>query len=240
VRRLSLATTLAGILGVFAAAGAQQPAQLSMIATRAEASGFTSTSTYDDVVRFMREVAAASRNVRYSTYGKTVEGRDLPLAVVGSNLSDATPAAVRASGKLRVHIQGNVHAGEVDGKESAQMLLRDLAMGRHDDWLESTISLVTPILNADGNEKMSLTSRLPQHGPINGQGTRHVPRATRPMSAGMPFGRSRAPGVLLLMPSCLPAPGQSQWSNRSRVSRFTCWRRPPMTGSRSGMFWTPS
>jgi hypothetical protein len=167
-----VATTLAGVLGLFAAAGAQQPAPLSMIQTRAEASDFTSTSTYDDVVRFMREVAAASRNSRYSTYGKTVEGRDLPLAVVGSNLGDATPAAVRASGKLRVHIQANIHAGEVDGKESAQMLLRDLAMGRHDDWLESTIFLITPILNADGNEKMSLTSRLPQHGPINGQGTR--------------------------------------------------------------------
>jgi hypothetical protein len=172
VMRLSLATTLAAILGLFAASRAQQPAPVSMLQTRAEASGFTSTSTYDDVVRFMKEVAAASSNTRYSTYGRTVEGRDLPLAIVGRNLGDATPATVRASGKLRVHIQGNIHAGEVDGKESAQMLLRDLGRGRHDDWLESTIFLITPILNADGNEKMSLTSRLPQHGPVNGQGTR--------------------------------------------------------------------
>ena len=163
---------LAGTLGLFAAAAAQQPPRLLALETRAEASGFTSTSTYDDVVRFMKDVAAASPNIHYSTYGKTAEGRELPMAVVGSNLRDATPAAVRASGKLRVHIQGNIHAGEVEGEESAQMLLRDLARGRHDDWLESTIFLITPILNADGNEKMSLTSRLPQNGPINGQGTR--------------------------------------------------------------------
>jgi hypothetical protein len=71
-----------------------------------------------------------------------------------------------------VHIQANIHAGEVEGKESAQILLRDLAMGRHNDWLESTVFLITPIFNADGNEKMSLTSRLPQNGPVNGQGTR--------------------------------------------------------------------
>ena len=172
MRRLSLASMLAGTLGLFAAAAAQQPPRLPALETRAEASGFTSTSTYDDVVRFVKDAAAASPNIHYSTYGKTAEGRELPMAVVGSSLRDATPAAVRASGKLRVHIQGNIHAGEVEGKESAQMLLRDLARGRHDDWLESTIFLITPILNADGNEKMSLTSRLPQNGPINGQGTR--------------------------------------------------------------------
>ena len=30
---------------------------------------------------------------------------------------------MRATNRLRVHIQGNIHAGEVEGKESAQILL---------------------------------------------------------------------------------------------------------------------
>ena len=75
------------------------------------------------------------------------------------------PAAVRATGKLRVHIQANVHAGEIEGKESAQVLLRGFAMGQHQDWLQSMVFLITPIFNADGNERFSLTSRLPQNGP---------------------------------------------------------------------------
>src|SRR5438477_227655 len=37
---------------------------------------------------------------------------------------------------------------------------------------QTSVLLIAPIFNADGNEKMSLTSRGPQNGPINGQGTR--------------------------------------------------------------------
>jgi hypothetical protein len=92
----------------------------------AEASDFKSTSTHEDGVKFMKAVAAASPIVHYTVYGKTYEGRDMPMAVVGTGLKDASPAAVKASGKLRVHIQGNIHAGEVEGKEAAQVLLREL------------------------------------------------------------------------------------------------------------------
>lgn len=162
---LALSTALA-------ATGSAQRSTLASLQTTAESSGFTSTSTYDDVVKFMKAADEASPNVFYRSYGLTFEGREMPIAVVGTGLRDATPAAVGATGKLRVHIQGNIHAGEVEGKESAQMLLRDLAMGRHDDWLRTIVFLITPIFNADGNEKMTLTSRGPQNGPVNGQGTR--------------------------------------------------------------------
>ena len=84
----------------------------------------------------------------------------------------ATPQAVRQTGKLRVYIQANIHAGEVEGKESAQMLLRDLAAGRHDDWLQTMVFLIAPIYNADGNERFALNNRGPQYGPIGGQGQR--------------------------------------------------------------------
>src|SRR5690348_12590085 len=136
---------------------------LADLKTTAESSGFKSTSTYDDVVKFMKAVDEASPIVFYTTYGTTTEGRAMPLAVVGTGLKDASPAAVRASGKLRVHIQANVHAGEVEGKESAQVLLRELAMGKHDDWLQSMVFLITPIYNADGNEKFALNNRQRQN-----------------------------------------------------------------------------
>ena len=161
------------LAGVLTALGPTvQPPSIADLKTTPELTGFKSTSSYDDVVKFMKTVDEASPIVFYTTYGTTSEGRAMPLAVVGTDLKDASAASVKASGKLRVHIQGNVHAGEVEGKESAQILLRELAAGRHADWLRSTVFLITPIFNADGNEKMSLTNRGRQNGPINGMGTR--------------------------------------------------------------------
>jgi hypothetical protein len=154
------------------ASHAQQKPSLAELKTTPESTGYKSTSTYDDVVKFMKTVDEASPLVFYTTYGTTTEGRAMPMAVVGTGLKDASPAAVKASGKLRVHIQGNVHAGEVEGKESAQVLLRELAMGQHADWLQSMVFLITPDYNADGNEQFALTNRQRQNGPINGMGTR--------------------------------------------------------------------
>ena len=150
----------------------EQKSPLDDLKTKAEASAFTSTSSYDDVVAFMKAVAQASpKTVFYTTYGTTTEGRAMPLAIVGTGLKDGSSASVKASGKLRVHVQANVHAGEVEGKESSLVLLRELAQGKHDDWLRSMVFLITPDYNADGNEKVG-NNRGTQNGPINGEGTR--------------------------------------------------------------------
>src|SRR5262245_15192242 len=149
-----------------------QQRPLADLKTTAESSGYKSTSSYEDVVKFMKAVDEASPIVFYTTYGTTTEGRAMPMAVVGSGLKDASPAAVKATRKLRVHVQANVHAGEVEGKESAQILLRELALGQHKDWLDAMVFLITPIYNADGNEKFALSNRQRQNGPIGGMGTR--------------------------------------------------------------------
>src|SRR5262245_47256957 len=120
-------TVLAAVLAWGAPGLAQQPQQappgptLATLKTTAEASDYKSTSTHEDVVKFMQTVATlAPTLVHYSVYGTTYEGRPMPLAVVGTGIGDGSAAAVKASGKLRVHIQGNIHAGEVEGKEAAQ------------------------------------------------------------------------------------------------------------------------
>src|SRR3712207_5924498 len=119
---------------------------------------------------FLQEVGNASPRIHLRSFGFTHEKRELPLAVLGA--PDASPEAVRKTGKLRVYIQGNIHGGEVEGKESAQMLLRDLAQGKHPEWLQSMVLLIAPIYNADGNERVNLTNRGRQHGPIGGMGQR--------------------------------------------------------------------
>lgn len=173
IPRSPAAVALVAVLAVTAGPFAQrrQPSPLDGLQTRAERTSFVETSRYDDVRSFLATVDAASPLVHVTSFGYTFEGRALPLAVVG-RVADARPATVKASGLLRVYVQANIHAGEVEGKEAALALIRDIAKGGHADWLQSMVLLVNPIYNADGNERVTLTSRGFQHGPIGGQGTR--------------------------------------------------------------------
>jgi hypothetical protein len=165
-----LATSLSAILLTIPAVAQRGVSRLDDIRTVPEKTDFRETSKYADVVSFLEAVAKASQRVHLTSMGTTSEQRSIPLAVIGA--PDGSPQAVKRTGKLRVYIQGNIHGGEVEGKESAQMLLRDLAAGRHDDWLQSMVFLIAPIYNADGNERFALNNRGPQYGPIGGQGQR--------------------------------------------------------------------
>ncbi len=137
--------------------------------TRAERSGFQETTRHEEVVELAQRLAAQSPDVHYTTFGYTNEGRSLPLIVVGAPA--ATPEAVLGTGKTRVYLQGNIHGGEVEGKEALLMLLR--AHGsRSYPWGEDLVLLVAPIYNADGNERISLRNRPLQHGPVGGMGQR--------------------------------------------------------------------
>jgi hypothetical protein len=66
-----------------------------------------------------------------------------------------------------VYIQANIHGGEVEGKEAALMLLRELAMRPADPLLDRLVLVVIPIYNVDGNEALGpgATIRSSQHGP---------------------------------------------------------------------------
>ncbi|HAK55879.1 MAG TPA: peptidase M14 [Acidobacteria bacterium] len=138
--------------------------------TRAEASGFTETTRHAEAEAFLHEVAARSPDITLTRFGYSMEGRALWLAIVGD--AEGSPESVRQSGKTRVYIQGNIHAGEVEGKEAMLALLREIADGGHRNWLESMVLLVVPIYNADGNERIALTNRRFQHGPTGGMGQR--------------------------------------------------------------------
>ena len=138
--------------------------------TRPEATSYLETSRYDDVVAFMKAMAAASPRIHLTTYGYTFEGRTMPLAVIGA--PDASAASVLKTGKTRVFLQGNIHAGEVEGKEALLWLLRSIAKGERTAWFKDVVLLITPIYNADGNERVNVANRGAQHGPLGGTGTR--------------------------------------------------------------------
>jgi hypothetical protein len=154
-----------------------------------EATDYKATSRAEDVQRFVHALATLPRGGRLSTSvaGKSHEGRAM-LCVKVSNRSDRQPQAgpqpkagqqpkaEHPAGKLRALVIGNIHAGEVEGKEAIQVLLREFALGEHDDLLQALELWFVPVYNVDGNEKIDARNRTDQNGPdavgarANGQG----------------------------------------------------------------------
>jgi hypothetical protein len=134
--------------------------------TRAERTGFTETSHYDDVITFIDSLEKLGAKIVRGSIAKTVEGRELPY-VIASRPLITTPAAARAANRPIAYIQANIHAGEVEGKEAMLAMLRDLLFDKKKNVLDSIVLIVQPIYNADGNEKWGPQSRNrgAQNGP---------------------------------------------------------------------------
>jgi hypothetical protein len=145
--------------------------------TRAEATGYRETSSYADVVGFLDSLAVRTSAIKMDTLAHSPGGRAVPYVVASRPLVRGSYDAAR-SGKPIVYLQANIHAGEVEGKEVAQMLLRDLTVGELSPLLDSLVLLVVPIYNVDGNEALAPadSNRPGQNGPAlvgrraNGQG----------------------------------------------------------------------
>jgi dipeptidyl aminopeptidase/acylaminoacyl peptidase len=163
------AISLSILLALTASAAA--PADKPGLLTVAEQSDFKATSKHAQVIDFCQRLAKASPLVRIVEFGKTSEGKVLP-AIVLADPPVSTPEEAAGSNKLVVYAQGNIHAGEVDAKEGLMMLARDLAMAPERSLLKDLIIVILPDFNADGNDRMSKTSRRGQVGPEEGQGVR--------------------------------------------------------------------
>lgn len=150
---------------------AQPPAELITTAERTE---FAKTGTYEDVTAFMRALDASADTVHLTTLGQTVNGRDIPLAIIADPPVTAAEEA-RSDDRTIVLLFGAIHAGEIAGKEALQMLARDLVSGEADGArtiLDDLIILIAPIYNADGNDRMAPDNRPGQDGPDE-MGERH-------------------------------------------------------------------
>jgi len=160
------------LLGISLAAG-----PLAAQTTRPERTAFRETSSYRDVLRFLDSLSRTTGDIRLGTLALSPEGRRVPYVIAARPLPTGPVEAHRA-GKPVVYLQANIHGGEVEGKEAAQMLLRDLTRGPLRSLLDSLVLLVVPIFNTDGNERLGPgeQNRRGQNGPAavgqntNGQG----------------------------------------------------------------------
>jgi hypothetical protein len=137
---------------------AQQPR------TVAERTNYEATAKNSEVIEYCKDLARLSPRVRVAELGTTHEGRKVPLVIV-ADPPVATPEEALRSGKLIVLAMGNIHAGEVDGKEALLMLMRDVALSKDPAMLKHLVLLFVPNFNADGGDRMARTNRPYQNGP---------------------------------------------------------------------------
>jgi hypothetical protein len=117
------------------------------------------------VIAFIDSLQRAGVPMSRQELGRTTEGRVLPLLVLSRPVV-TTPEQAKALNRPIVYVQANIHAGEVEGKEALQALVRDLSSTRN-NVLDSIVLIAIPIYNADGNErfKPQAVNRTEQNGP---------------------------------------------------------------------------
>ena len=176
--------------------------------TRAERSAFTETSRYADVIAFIDSLKTTAKDAFVTTMGRTSQGRDIPVVVLSRPMV-RTPTEAKRLNRPIVYVQGNIHGGEVEGKEALLSLLRDLERSTFQNVVDSLVILAAPIYNADGNEAFAAqeVNRSEQNGPAmvgqrpNGQGldlNRDYIKAEAPETrAALDFLRAWDPDVLI-------------------------------------------
>jgi murein tripeptide amidase MpaA len=133
--------------------------------TLAEQTDYHKSWNYADTIRFAQKLDKASDQIVYKSFGKSGEGRDMPLLIV-SNDKTFTPDQARKKGKAIIFIQAGIHAGEIDGKDAGFALLRDIAITKtRADLLKDAVIIFVPIYNVDGHELVSPYNRINQNGP---------------------------------------------------------------------------
>ncbi|HQU83212.1 MAG TPA: M14 family metallopeptidase [Pyrinomonadaceae bacterium] len=133
--------------------------------TLAEQTDYHKTWNYAETIAFAQKLDKASDNVLYKSFGKSGEGRDLPLLIV-SDSKITTPEKAKKSGKAIILIQAGIHSGEIDGKDAGFALIRDIVITKtRANLLKENILLFVPIYNVDGHEMSSPYNRINQNGP---------------------------------------------------------------------------
>lgn len=127
--------------------------------TRAEASNYAETSRHSDVLAFVDELCRRTKLARRVDFGQSGEGQPM-VALVVSDRGCFTPELARKQKKVVVMVEANIHAGEVEGKESVLALARDLTLTSLGKKLLDKLCLVLiPNFNPDGNDRISPNNR---------------------------------------------------------------------------------
>lgn len=137
---------------------AENPVFSAAMMTAAERSNYARTSTLAEVNAVLDALDADTDLMHRERLLLTREGRDVPLVVLAKP-PVTSPGQALASGKPVIYLQGNIHGGEVEGKEASLILMRDILFGDKQHLLDNQILIFVPVYNADGNDAMAENTR---------------------------------------------------------------------------------
>jgi hypothetical protein len=135
-------------------------------ATPAEKSCYATTPDAAETMAYLKRVqAAAPRQVKIESFGKSGEGRELDIMIVSRD-GIFDPATIHATKRPIVLVQNSIHAGEMDGKDACLALVRDMVITKSkSSLLERAVFVFIPMYNVDGHERRSRYNRINQDGP---------------------------------------------------------------------------
>ncbi|MDR3454163.1 MAG: M14 family zinc carboxypeptidase, partial [Rhodoferax sp.] len=174
---LLLCVTLGCLAAAPAALGAGAPTPVSVLG-HAPGDDFY-LADYEDTVRYLEALAAASDPIKLFTVGKTTGGNEIEIAVISSpknlakldeykqiagrlahatDLTDAQAHELARTTPVIVHIDGGLHSDEVAGPQHTMPLAYKLVSTQGDPQvdaiLDQVILVLWPTLNPDGQDRV--------------------------------------------------------------------------------------
>lgn len=138
--------------------------------TAPERSNYQLTSTTADVRAYMGALAK-----RYPAL-RPYHPKGAPDHAEGGAPLMAWHLPATSKDAVRIYVNANIHAGEVEGKEAIQILVRELLEGQHPELRKHLDLIVTPAYNADGTDGLDPATRRWQPNPASGVGRRENAR----------------------------------------------------------------
>lgn len=134
--------------------------------TRFEQNNYQTTSTVADVDIFMSALMKKDKSLQVYL------PKNAPRTTETGQPLNAWRLASTGKDPLRVYINAGIHAGEVEGKDAMQLIMRELVQGKYPE-IRQAIEIVTlPTYNADGADAQDPANRRHQPNPEGGVGPR--------------------------------------------------------------------
>lgn len=135
-----------------------------------ESTGHARTSTVAEVRGFMR--ALTRRDPALMPY----QPKGAPIATEAGKPLLAWRLRAKSKDAVRVYLNANIHAGEVEGKEALQLIVREFLQGLHPAARKHLDLVICPAYNADGTDALDPAIRKYQPNPESGVGRRENAR----------------------------------------------------------------
>ena len=135
--------------------------------THFEKTGYLETESYNETMKYFRELADTSPYAKMFLFGISPQGRNLYCLVVSKDKA-FNPVDAKNTGKPIVFIENGIHSGEIEGKDASMLLLREILVTKEkENLIDNSILMVIPIFSVDAHERFSPYNRINQNGPIN-------------------------------------------------------------------------